>query len=185
MWFIRFLVLLLFFIPPISLAKNQIVYFEPKVSTLSGTIIILTFAGQPNYQNIKDGDAKETGAYLVLNEPVDVKLVPKTQMGNDEPENNVQLIQLAVQDDKDWKKLENGNHVKISGSLFHAIWGHHHTTVLLDAKKIDVISKEKIINNHLSVYLTDDNMEAIRNLQGIVEVKTQSNGLDISIKRMS
>lgn len=65
MWFIRFLVLLLFFIPSISLAKKQIVYFEPKISTLSGTIIILTFAGQPNYQNIKDGDAKEAGAYLV------------------------------------------------------------------------------------------------------------------------
>jgi hypothetical protein len=185
MWFIRLCILLFFFISPLSIAKNRTVYFEPKVSTLSGTIIILTFPGQPNYQNIEDGDAKETGAYLVLDEPVDVKLVQKIQMDNDEPENNVKMIQLAVQNDEDWKKLENGNHVRINGDLFRAIWGHHHTTVLINVKKIDVISKEKIVNNNLSVYLTDDDMEAIRSLQGIVEVKTQSNGLDISIKRLS
>jgi hypothetical protein len=167
------------------MAKNQTVYFEPAVSTLSGTIIILTFPGQPNYQSIKDGDAEETGAYLVLDKPVDVRLVSKNQVGNDEPENNIKIIQLAVQNDEDWKKLENGNHVKISGDLFHAIWGHHHTLVLLNAKKIKVISKEKIVNNSFSVYLTDDDMEAIRNLQGVVEVKAQSKGLNISIRRLS
>ncbi len=183
MRFIKFIMLLFIFISPLSLAMNRIVYFEPENSILSGTVIILTFPGQPNYQDMKDGDAEETGAYLVLDEPVDVKLHTDKKIANDEPENNIKMIQLAVQNDEDWKKLENGAHVKISGSLFRAIWGHHHTTVLLNAKKIKVISKEKIVNNNLSVYLTSNDMEALRNLQGVIEVKTISNGLNIYLKR--
>lgn len=152
MWLIRFIILLLFFIPPISLAKNQTIYFEPKISQLSGTIAILTVPGPPNYLSIKDGDKAETGAYLVLDKPVDVKLVSKVQMSNDEPESNISIIQLVLENDKDWKKMENGNHVHISGTLFHAMWAHHHTRVLIDAKKIQVISKEKIVNNKVFLH---------------------------------
>lgn len=145
MWFIRLLILSLFFVPLISLGKNQSFYFEPKISELYGTVAILTLPGPPNYLSIKNGDEAETGAYLVLDEPVDVKLASKVQMGNDEPENNISIIQLVLKNDKDWKKMENGNHVHISGTLFHAIWAHHHTRVLLDAKKIQVTLREKIV----------------------------------------
>lgn len=153
MWFVRLLILLLFFTSPISLAKNQTVYFKPEISALSGTIAILTLPGPPNYLSIKSGDKAETGAYLVLSEPVDVKLVPKIQMSNDEPESNISVIQLVFQNDEDWKKMENGNHVYISGTLFHAISAHHHTKVLLDTKKIKVTSKKKMDKSKLAAYL--------------------------------
>ena len=76
-----------------------------------------------------------------------MKLIPNVQMGNDEPESNLSIIQLVLKNDEDWKKMENGNHVRISGALFHAMWAHHHTRVLLDAKKIQVTSKEKIVKS--------------------------------------
>lgn len=154
MWCARIFILLLFFISPISLAKNQMVYFEPKISELSGTIAILTLPGAPNYLSIKNGDEAEKGAYLVLDKPMDVKLVPKVQMGNDEPENNIVVIQLVLKNDEDWKKMENGSHVHISGALFHAVWAHHHTRVLLNVKNIKIVSKEKMDKKKLSSYLT-------------------------------
>ena len=147
MWFIRSLILSLFFVSSMSLAKKQSFYFEPNLSKLSGTIALVTFPGAPNYSNIKDGDETETGAYLVLDEPIDVKLVPKIQMGNDEPESNVTIIQLVPQNDNDWKKLKNGHYVHITGTLFHAVWAHHHTRVLLHAKEIQVTSKKKNMSN--------------------------------------
>lgn len=153
MWCIRLFTLILFFISPVSLAKNQVIYFEPKISTLSGTIAILTLPGAPNYSSVKNGDKEEVGAYLVLDKPVDVRLANKVQMSNDEPENNILIIQLVLQNNVDWKKMENGNHVCITGRLFHATWAHHHTKVLLDAKEIKITSKEKIDKNKLAVYL--------------------------------
>ena len=147
MWFIRLLILSLFFVSSISLAKKQSFYFEPNISKLSGTIALVTFPGPPNYSNIKDGDEAEAGAYLVLDEPIDVKLVPKIRMGNDEPESNVTIIQLVPQNDSDWKKLENGNYVHITGTLFHAVWARHHTRVLFHAKEIQVTSKKKNMSN--------------------------------------
>jgi len=152
-WFIRLLILLLFFIPPISLAKNQTVYFEPKISELSGRIAILTVPGPPNYLSIRKGDKKEIGAYLILDKPIDVKLSSNVQIGNDEPESNISIIQLVLQNDEDWKMMENGNHVYINGTLFHAVWARHHTSVLLDAKKIKIISKGKMNKNKLAAYL--------------------------------
>lgn len=153
MWLIRLFILFLFLLSSIALAENRVVYFKPKISELSGAIAILTLPGPPNYLSIKNGDEAETGAYLVLNKPVDVKLVPKVQIGNDVPENNVSIIQLVLKKDADWKKMENGNHVHISGTLFHAMWAHHHTRVLLDAHKIKIISKEKIDKKKISSYL--------------------------------
>jgi hypothetical protein len=62
------------------------------------------------------------------------------QMGNDIPENNLTIIQLVLLNDEDWEKIESGDYVHIKGILFHAIWGHHHTRVLLRAKKIQILS---------------------------------------------
>ncbi len=149
MWFIRLLILSLFFVSSISLAKKQSFYFEPNLSKLSGTIALVTFPGSPNYSSIKDGDEAETGAYLVLDEPIDVKLVPKIQIGNDESESNVTIIQLVPRNDSDWKKLENGSYVHITGTLFHAVWAHHHARVLLHAKEIQVTSKKKNVSYKL------------------------------------
>lgn len=142
------------------MAKNQLVYFEPKYVELNGTIKTLQFAGPPNYESIKNGDADETGPYLILNNPIDVQLIPKLQNDNDIPEKNVKLLQLVVQNNNDWEKAKEGNYVHIVGTLFHAFTGHHHARVLLMIKKITVISKQKIVSNKLNI--TDEDKEFLK-----------------------
>lgn len=154
MRFIRLLILLpiIFSLSSLSIAKNQRVYFEPTVVKLEGTIRTLKFPGPPNYESIKNGDADETGPYLILDNPIDIKLVPKIQViGNDELENNVKFIQLVVRNSNDWKNVKDGNYVHVTGTLFHALTGHHHARILLLIKKIKVFSTQKKINKKLDV----------------------------------
>src|SRR3990167_8533425 len=152
---ISLILAIIFSLSSLSIAKNQKVYFEPKVVDLEGTIRTLKFPGPPNYESIKNGDADETGPYLILKNPIDIKLVPKIQIGNDEPENNVKFIQLAVSNDNDWKKVKEGNYVHVTGTLFHALTGHHHARILLLINKIKVFSSHKNINKKLDI-TTDD-----------------------------
>ena len=165
-WFLRLLLLVsIYFLSPFSIAKNQFVYYEPKSVELNGTIITLKFPGPPNYESIKNGDADETGPYLILNNPIDVRLVPKVQMSNDEPENNVKIIQLVVYNSKDWKKVKQGNYVHITGKLFHALSGHHHTRILLTINKIKILSKRKFIRHNFDLTAEDRQFLQDQNLQ--------------------
>lgn len=165
MRYINLLSLIIFYLMSLSvLAKNQLVFFEPKSVVLNGVIKNLTFPGPPNYESIKNGDADETGPYLILDKPIDIKLISGFQIGNDEPEKNVKLIQLVVHNGHDWKKMKEDNYVHITGTLFHALTGHHHARILLWINKIDVLSKHKV-NNKLNV--TDEDREFLKyqNLQ--------------------
>ncbi len=155
----RLLLLLMLIIPQLSLA-NQTVYFEPKAVDLEGTIVTLKFPGPPNYESIKNGDRDETGPYLILNNPIDIKLSSNVQIGNNEPTTNVKLIQLIVLNDSDWGKIKEGNQVHITGTLSNALTGHHHARVLLDINKIIVVSKRAVINK---LDVTADDLEFLEN----------------------
>src|SRR5262245_36299939 len=123
----RLFLIFLFLFSSFALAKNQLVYFEPKSVELTGVIKKLTFPGPPNYENIKKGDSVEKGPYLILKNPIDVDLLPNTKgIGNDEFTKNVKILQLVVGKDQDWEKLKEDSHVRIRGILFRAIFGHHH-----------------------------------------------------------
>lgn len=164
MLYTRLLLLIALIIPQLSLA-NQTVCFEPKVVELDGTIVTLKFPGPPNYESIKDGDRDETGPYLILNDPIDIQLSPNNaQIGNDEPTNNVKLVQLIVLNDSDRDKVKEGNQAHITGTLSAALTGHHHARVLLDIKKINVTSKKEIINK-LDVTTEDFEFLETQNLQ--------------------
>jgi len=163
MLYTRLLLLLMLIIPQFSLA-NQTVYFEPRTVTLDGTVITLKFPGPPNYESIKSGDRDETGPYLILDNPIDIKLSSNAQMGNDEPTKNVKLIQLIILNDCDQDKVKEGNQVHITGTLSSALTGHHHARVLLDINKISVVSKKTIINK-LDVTANDLEFLENQNLQ--------------------
>jgi hypothetical protein len=160
MWLIRFFLFILFFISPIAVASNQIVHFEPEYIEINGVIRTLHFPGPPNYESVKNGDADESGPYIILDNPIDVTLIRKFQNEDDidMPEKNVKLLQLVVQNNNDWAKIKDGNYVHIAGTLFHAHTGHHHARILLTIKKIKVISKQKIDNND-KLDLTDEDKE--------------------------
>lgn len=150
-----FLLLCFFIFSPTILGKNAVVYYEPKIVELTGVIKMLTFPGPPNYENIYKGDAYETGAYLILKKPINVIQVPHIEMGNDELEKNVKIIQLVVNNNKDWEKIKEGSHVKIKGTIFRAIFAHHHSRVLFEIKSIRRLPEYKIKASDLTITKED------------------------------
>lgn len=136
-------------------AKNKIVFYEPSSTVLIGVIKILKFPGPPNYTSIEDGDKDETGLYLILNSPIDVKSNTHI-IANDTTEKNVKLVQVVVKQDTDRNKIKEGNSVEISGTLFHALTGHHHARILIMAEKMTIISRESVKTKTLNQLPKED-----------------------------
>ncbi len=106
-----------------------VIYYEPSVVQLTGTLRECVCPGPPEYENIEMGDAPEHVFVLTLDHPVHVReLIPKEDF-LDEPEDNVTEIQVAASSGEAQPIL--GKHVKISGILFHAITAHHRTEVIM------------------------------------------------------
>ena len=160
----RYLILILL-LPVIASARNQQVYYEPQTVELIGVIKILKFPGPPNYTSIKNGDADETGAYLVLNDPINVTTEPKLQNDDNMPENNVKILQLVVKNPKHWNQVKEDNKALIIGTLFHALTAHHHVRVLIDVKNIRVLSKQSITSNELNLTHEDQQFLQYQYLQ--------------------
>ncbi len=116
---------------------NQAYFYEPSVVTLFGKVYMKTFPGRPNYEDIKAGDELETHWILNLESPISV--VPKEGKdpdGLNDSEENIRKIQIVIMSEYRFR-FRNGQRYKISGSLFHAISGHHHTPVLIELKKAE------------------------------------------------
>ena len=127
--------MILISISPLSFAAVQIVHYEPEIVELEGVVEFQTFPGRPNYQSIKNGDEIEKGAYLRLNQPIDVVIKPNDNINEDE--RNVKIIQIADDNSVDWQKFKLGGYFRIQGVLFHRMTGHHHSRVLIDVKQIE------------------------------------------------
>lgn len=97
--------------------------YEPATVTLKGRITRKTFAGPPNYENIKKGDTPETYWILHLRKPICVSAHEKKNV------TNLQLILSEAQ----YVKYRNllGKRIEVSGKLMPANTGHHHTNVLV------------------------------------------------------
>jgi hypothetical protein len=113
--------------------SRRILFYEPAVSSLTGTIEIQTFPGPPNWESIAKGDEIERGWYLRLDRPIDVMPGPDSNIANTEPEKDVRIVQIAIGNDHIWKELHDGRRCELRGPLFHRLTGHHHARVLIHA----------------------------------------------------
>lgn len=120
-------------------SDNKTVYYEPAHVELIGVVNTMLFPGPPNYNSIDNGDVAEYGWYLKLDQTVDVKLTHNAAKGtNDVPEDNVNFIQIVDSNKNHWKRYKNGNHIKVTGTLFHAMFGHHHALVLINVESVEL-----------------------------------------------
>jgi hypothetical protein len=96
------------------------------------------FPGPPNYRSIENGDTKEEALIIKVETHFCVKSGPDHVLNNEEEENQSKL-QLVILDESLWPKIHIliGKKVKVTGTLFHAITGHHKTPVLMILKKIE------------------------------------------------
>jgi|SRR5580658_620383 hypothetical protein len=110
--------------------------YEPSVVKLEGTLTKKTFPGPPNYESVSKGDRPETYWILNLERPVCVDQDP-TDADVNGAQKNVSIVQLVV-DPKVYQTRAGlvGTRVVVTGKLFGAITGHHHTPVLLTVATI-------------------------------------------------
>ena len=117
----------------ISPSFAQCFEYEPKVTSLSGTLTRETFPGRPNYENIENGDEPET--YWILKLDKSICLIPSDELNVQEFD--VKDIQLVL-DSAQYKKYTNymNKRVVVTGTLFHSHTGHHHKRILLTTNEI-------------------------------------------------
>ena len=121
------LMVCLYAIPSFAAQCRQ---YESRIETLTGVLQNETFAGPPNYKDIKAGDKPETFLVLHLEKPICVVATSSDELNTSEL--NVKSIQLVLSA-RQLKLLQTqvGARVSLSGMLFHKRNAHHHTRVLM------------------------------------------------------
>lgn len=97
---------------------------------LSGTLLRITYPGPPNYESIEAGDQPET--YWVL-QPDHKITCAIGSYGNDD-HTKMQLVMYG-DEYRDYASLV-GRNVIVDGTLMYAETGHHHTSLLIEVKRI-------------------------------------------------
>ena len=112
--------------------------YGPAVVTLKGTITPKTFPGRPNFESIERGDEPEAVWILALTESTCTS-EQKVDEHTIEAEANVRELQLTIGDQQLYERYQPllGRTVNVSGTLDHAVTGHHHTPVILDVTGIE------------------------------------------------
>ena len=113
-------------------------FYGPQLSSLVGVIKTVTFPGPPEYQSIKRGDEPEHVLILFLDQPISV--LPKEGSKEDlqDPYRNVRKLHLVVHSD-DKIKVVKGKRVRVTGTFFSAVTGHHRTEVLMEVGRLEVM----------------------------------------------
>ena len=99
---------------------------------LEGVLERKTFPGPPNYSSVAKGDSPEVAWLLRLDARVCVDADPADADGFSVKIEKLRLVQLApspAELKREAKRL--GTRVTVSGKLFGAHTGHHHTAALL------------------------------------------------------
>ena len=111
-------------------------YFEPNVSIIEGTLITRMYYGPPNYGENPDTDAKQYPFILQLDDPIDV-IAQEGDIHNSSIF-EVTEIQVVPMNKEQTELVEQyiNKRITIQGTLFGAIFGGHHTDVLIEVEEI-------------------------------------------------
>jgi len=119
-----------FFLMALSQTATAETYKWEQAVTLRGKIKLEKFYGPPNYGETLAIDQKVELPVLYTEHSFDVKGISYNIYSQS---NNQHKVQLITHNDH---LLEYDKCVKVTGTLFEAVSGHHHTTVLLDVSDI-------------------------------------------------
>ncbi len=104
---------------------------------LHGKLSRQTFAEQPNYRSIADGDAQASYFFLSPDSPVCAS-AGKADL-DEAAEVGVRILQLVLHGRQDFSALRPalGRAVSCRGELLHQFTGHHHSRLLLVVSRCD------------------------------------------------
>jgi hypothetical protein len=127
---------LLLGLAPGPLLGRRLLQYEPAVVECRGKLRLVYFPGPPNYESIKDGDARERVYILELDKPFDIAAAGASKKPLNDPEGwgkNVKRIQL-FSDEALGRRI--GKKITVRGRLSEAIFGHHRTRMLMEVLKV-------------------------------------------------
>jgi len=112
--------------------------YEPATVGLHGKLVRETFAGPPNYDDIRKGDKAETVWLVTLDSPICINQ-DEAEPDRNPSQKNVRKVELVLnKEDGERAKALLGKRVVATGSLFGAHTGHHHTPILLTVTYLDL-----------------------------------------------
>lgn len=123
---------LLLVLAPVSTAARCLAYGPARVD-LTGQLTAKTFPGPPGYTSVGQGDYPEVIYILHLDRAVCVMGDP-TSRTNGQSHADVTDVQLSVPPKR--VRFLTGKRVRVSGTLFGATTGHHHTPVVLQVSSL-------------------------------------------------
>ena len=111
----------------------DVLHYEPAIVTLVGKLVTKMFYGPPNYGLNPKEDKKENVFILELDHSITIEADQKDELNETHSgEKEIQVVNLSEANLKQFL----GKRIKITGSLFSAMNGHHHTNVLIMVKRI-------------------------------------------------
>lgn len=113
-------------------AAESCLKYEPERVALTGTLILRSSYGPPNYGEDPKTDSIETQGLVLLDEAI---CVEESRALGFESEKDQLLITLVPPTGVDFSGYTN-KRVQVAGTLFHALTGHHRTLVLMTVEKI-------------------------------------------------
>jgi len=114
----------------IVLAADACLTYEPARVELTGKVSEKQAFGPPGYGEDPAHDKRETYFVLALSAPLCVTGDPKSQTNN-ESETDVREVQLVFASGQSLRRAWLDHNISVSGTLFHAVTGHHRTKVLI------------------------------------------------------
>jgi hypothetical protein len=109
--------------------------YQTTVVTLTGTLSAREAYGPPGYGEDPKNDRKERYWLLTLDAPISVAGNPKDE-ANSQSESNVKAVQVVYAGKQSFQESWLEKHVSVTGTLSHAMTGHHRTPVLIEVSEL-------------------------------------------------
>lgn len=137
----RKVIIFLIFLTGIEPANaGTCVKYESATVSVTGIVSPKQFYGPPNYGEDPVQDEKEIVAVLKLDDPIRACEARGNEIDRETVQtvNQMQMVFHSAPYGRQW----NGKRVVVTGTLFPAVTGHHHTPVLIDVVQIQLTGRE-------------------------------------------
>jgi hypothetical protein len=106
---------------------------EPAIEKITGLTYKKTFPGPPNYESIKQGDMPETRTILKLDNPICIIMPDMSDITDKSVMRDIKEVSLFFPENDVYKKYKRLKHkrVLVTGEIWAAYTGHHHTPILI------------------------------------------------------
>jgi hypothetical protein len=126
----------------VSYGQDDSVYYESAIISVDGVLETHIFPGRPNYEDIAQGDEPEKCFYLRLDEVISNVIPDPKETYSWTVEHNIGIMQLSMSTKRSGF-FKDGDHVRLTGSLYQGFNAHHHTRVLISVDKIELLARNK------------------------------------------